>query len=99
MAERVVPFGPLGREQRLSFAVRALLAPIPRRRVAGVMPVHCAGMKAEPPAAFLEPPADIDVIAGGAIAWIEAADRGERGSPERHVASGDVLGLAIRDQH
>src|SRR3989475_10520889 len=41
--------------------------------------------------AVAEPPAYVDVIAGGSEHRVESADRLERVLPERHVASRDVL--------
>ena len=63
------------------------------------MPDHGRRMKAERPAALLQPPADVDVVAGRAEARIEAADGFEGRSAEGHVASGNVLGHLIRDEY
>src|SRR5207244_11911088 len=63
-----------------------------------MVPYHRRGMEAERPASLLQPPADIQVVAGCSEAWIEAADRLETGLPKRHVAPGDVLRLAIGEQ-
>ena len=64
-----------------------------------MMPIHRAGVKPDASAARLQSPADVDVVAGRAIARIESADRLQCRSPERHVASGNVLGFGIGNQH
>jgi hypothetical protein len=64
-----------------------------------MVPVHRPGVEADPAAALLQPPAQVDVVAGGAVARIEAADRGERVAAKRHVAAGNVLGFAIGHEH
>ena len=75
---RVVLLRPLPLEQRLGLAVAVLLLPVRADRVAAVVPDHGRGAEAERPAALLEPPADVDVVAGGAELRVEAADRLER---------------------
>ena len=97
MSGRVVLFRPFLLEKRLGPPVADLLAPVGTDGVAAVMPDHGRRMKAERPAALLQPPADVDIIAGGAEARIEAADGLEGLSAEGHVASGNVLGHLIRE--
>ena len=60
------------------------------------MPDHRGRAEADRPPRVLKPPADVDVVAGGAERRVEAADRCKRRAPERHVAARDVLGLACR---
>ena len=54
--------------------------------------------EADRPAALLEAPADVDVVAGDPELLVEAADRLERIAPEGHVAAGDVLGDLVGEQ-
>ena len=51
------------------------------------------------PAARLQPPAHVHVVAGAQVDRVEAADGEQRLAPERHVAAGHVLGDAIVEQH
>src|SRR5207302_8220229 len=44
-------------------------------------------------------PAEVDVVSGNAELRLEPADLLQRLLAKRHVAAGDVLGLAIGDQH
>ena len=55
------------------------------------MPYHGRGMKAQGSALLLEPPAEVDIIAGHPKLRIESADRLQRRLPESHVAAGNVL--------
>jgi hypothetical protein len=55
-------------------------------------------MEAERPALLLEPPADVDVVAGGAVLRIEAADGPESAAAESHVAARNVLGHLVAEQ-
>ena len=48
---------------------------------------------------LLQPPAEVDVVAGDPEALVEAADLLEHVLAEGHVAAGDVLGLAVGDEH
>src|SRR5207253_10182775 len=95
----VVLLRPFALEHRFRPAVADLLPPIGAYRVAAMVPDHGGGIEAQLPAALLQPPAHVHVVAGGAELWIEPADRLEAGLPERHVAPGDVLGFAIRHEH
>src|SRR5205807_8812667 len=93
----VVFLRPLALEHRFGSAIADLLLPIGAERVAAVMPDHGGGMKAQGPPPLLQAPADVDVVPGGAELRIEPADRLEAFLPERHVAAGDVLRLAIAE--
>ena len=54
---------------------RLLLAQVGADRVAAVVPDHRRRAEAERPAALLQPPADVDVVAGHAELRVEPADR------------------------
>src|SRR6266545_4786441 len=99
VAGRIVFLRPLPLEQRFRLAVTLLLLPVGPDRVAPVMPDHRAGAEPDAPALLLQAPAYIHVVAGGAELGIEPADGLQRGRAERHVAPGDVLGFAIRQEH
>src|SRR5438034_445491 len=83
-AASVVLLGPLTLEQRLGTAVAALLAEVRADAVAPAVPHHRGGAEAERPAGFLEPPADVDVVARDPELLVEAADRLERLLAEGH---------------
>ena len=95
----VVLLRPLALEQCFRAAVPDLLLPIRAHRVPAVMPHHGGGTEAEGPTPLLQAPAHVDVVAGGTELRVESADRVQRHLPERHVAAGDVLSLAITQQH
>ena len=82
-----------------AFAVADLLAPVRADRRAMVMPHQRRRREADLPAARLQPPAHVHIVAGAEVDRIEAADRDERLAAERHVAAGHVLGDAIVEQH
>src|SRR6266540_825906 len=92
---RVVLLRPLPLEQGLSFAVPLLLLPVGPDRVAPVVPDHRSRAEPDGPPLLLQAPAEIHVVARGPELRIEPADRLEGGSAERHVAPGDMLGLAV----
>ena len=50
-------------------------------------------------AAALQPPADIDVVAGAQKDGVESSDLEERRAPHSEIAPGDVLGDAIVEHH
>src|SRR6516165_1578944 len=77
MAERVAALRPFILELRLGLAVAVLLLPERADRVAPVVPDHRRRAEADRPAAVLQPPADVDIVAGGAKARVEAADPDE----------------------
>ena len=82
-------------QPRFRFAVTDLLAPERRDAGAMVMPHQCAGRKPDPHSARLQPPADVDIVAGAQVDRVEAADREQRVAPESHVAARDVLRDAV----
>src|SRR5262245_28403035 len=62
------------------------------------MPDQGRRVEADAPAALLDPPADIDVVAGDAKARIEAVESQQALPAKSHVATRDVLGLVVREQ-
>ena len=74
MPDGVVLLGPLAFQGGLGAAVVELLPPIAADRVAAAVPDHRRGVEAERPAALLEAPADVDVVAGDAELRVEPAD-------------------------
>src|SRR5206468_1342953 len=62
------------------------------------MPDHCRRCEPELPSFLLNPPAEIDVIARDMKCRIKSADSFQRGSPERHVAAGNVLGDVVGEE-
>src|SRR6266542_5434283 len=63
-----------------------------------MMPDHRRRAEPQCPAALLESPADIDVVAGNAVLRIKPADRLEASLSKRHIAAWYVLGLQIREE-
>lgn len=90
--------GMLGEEEGFGGAVAGLLAEISADGGAAVVPDESGRREPEAPAAALEPPADIDVVARLTEDGIEAADRLESPLPEGHVAARDVLGEAVVEE-
>src|SRR5205807_7737548 len=86
----VVLLGPLALEHGLRPAVADLLLPVGAQRVASMMPHHGGGVEAERPAALLQPPGHVHVVAGGAELRVEAAERLEARLPAGHVAAWDM---------
>ena len=91
--------GMLSLEQRLGLAVASLLAQVAAHGAAAVVADDRAGAERDLPARVEQPPAHVDVVAGGAELRVEAAEPLQRVLADRHVAAGDVLGLAVGDQH
>ena len=92
-------FGMVGHQPAFALAVADLLTPVRLHRRAMVMPDERRRREADLPAARLQPPAHVHIVAGAQVDRIEAADREERLAAERHVAAGHVLGDAIVEQH
>ena len=63
------------------------------------MPHERRRREADLPAARLQPPAHVHIVAGAQVDRIEAADGEQRLAAKRHVAAGHVLGDAIVEQH
>src|SRR5207244_10209481 len=91
-------FGPLALQHRFRPAVADLLLPVRADRVPAVVPHHGSRAETERPPPLLQPPAHVDVVAGHSELRIEATDRLEASSAERHVAAGGVLGVAVGEE-
>src|SRR5262245_41394539 len=94
-AEVVEIFRMLAHEQCLGFAVTMLLFEVVVNRRAAVMPHKSGRIKADFVTGLLKTPADVHVIACAAENWIKAAHAGEDPFIDGHVATGDVLSLAV----
>src|SRR3989454_12778778 len=99
MARAVISMGPLSCQQRLGFAILALLPPVRANGVAAVVPDDSRWRESNRPAALPEPPAEVDIVASDAKLWIESADPPQALGAEGHVAPRDVLRLSIRGEH
>src|SRR5262245_38662186 len=99
MAGAVVALRPLALEQGLRLAVLELLLQVAAHAVAAVVAYDRAGAAPDAPALLLQAPADVHVVAGDPELGIKAADRQQARLPERHVATGDVLGDLVGEQH
>ena len=86
-------------DERLGLAVAALLVAIGFDRVAAEMPDDRRRAEADGMAGILKPPADVDIVAGGAVDRVEPAEAEQGLAAERHVAAGDVLGDLVAEQH
>jgi len=62
------------------------------------MPDHRGRAEADGMPGILEAPADVDIIAGGAVDRVEAAEPQQNLAAERHVATGDMLGDLVAEQ-
>src|SRR5690242_5067476 len=91
MAGGVVLFRPFRLQERLGLSIALLLPPIGGYGIATMMPDDCRRAKSQGPAARLQAPADIDVVACGVELRIEAADGGQGRFAEGHVTAGNVL--------
>src|SRR5262249_18012263 len=78
-----------------ALAVADLLSPIRSDRIAMVMPDERRGAESQMPAALLQSPADVHVVAGLGVSRIEAAHLFERPPAKGHIASRNVLGDRI----
>src|SRR4029450_705871 len=98
MAGGVVLLRPLTLQEGLSLAIVFLLFPIGPHRVTAMVPDHGSRMESQCPAALLQPPAHVDIVAGNAELRIKPLYGLEGGLPKRHVTSRNVLGLLVREQ-
>ena len=78
VSEGVVLRGPFALQQRLCFAVAPLLPPVPPDRFSAVVPHDRGRVEPDREALLVQPPADVDVVAGDAELRIEIADRLQR---------------------
>src|SRR4029077_14839754 len=86
-------------DERLGLAVPPLLHAISGYCIAAEMPHHGGRAKADDIAGVLKAPADVDVVARGAIDWVETAEPDQRLAAEGHVAAGDVLRDFVAEQY
>src|SRR4029453_9759211 len=86
-------------QETLTLAVADLLSPISPDRIAVVVPDERRGAEGQMPAALLQPPADVHVVAGLGVGRIEAAHLFERPTAKGHVASRDVFGARVIEEH
>jgi hypothetical protein len=75
------------------------LLPVGAHGLAPVVPNQRRRVKADFPAGLLDAPANVDVIACGPELRIETTDRAQPLDAKRHVATRNVLGFAVREQH
>jgi hypothetical protein len=95
VAADVVFLRPLPLEECFRLAVVALLSPVGADRAPPVVPDNGRRAEAERPAAFPQPPADIDVITGDSELRVKAADCPKGVLAEPEVAAGDVLRFGV----
>src|SRR6185437_4593581 len=74
LAEQVEAERMLAVDERLGLAVAALLVEISLHRVAAEMPDNGRRAEADRVAGILEAPADVDIVAGGAVERVETAE-------------------------
>ncbi len=86
-------------QHRLGLAITGLLAEVGAHLEPAVMPHHRRRAEPDDVTALHEPPADIDVVAGLAVLGIEAADFLQRPFVIGHVATGNVLGNRVGQEH
>ena len=82
-------------KHRFSAAVAGLLFEIGANRAAAMVPDLSGRGEADFFPGVEQSPADVNIIAGLAEARIEAAYVEQCLAAERHVAAGDVLGIAV----
>src|ERR1051326_5934150 len=96
MARQVVLFRPFFFQKSLGLPITLLLAQIGANRVSSMMPDDCRGIETQRPAALLQTPADIHIVAGRAELRVKSPDRLETRLSKSDVASGNVFRLAVR---
>ena len=84
-------------QQRLGFAVSALLFEVRLDRISAIVPDLRRWRESDALPQVLNPPDDVHIIAGLAKLRIEAVHLFQDGGVERHVAAGNVLGGAVVD--
>ena len=99
MAGDIVFVRPLAFEHGLGFAVPLLLLQIRPHGIAPMMPDHSGRAESQRPAFHLQSPAHVHVVAGDVELRIESTDRLQRRAAKRHVAAGNMFGLAVGDEH
>ena len=99
VAGGVIFLRPLPFEERLGLAIALLLFPIGAHGIAVVVPDHGRWAEAQPAATLLQAPAEIHVVTRHAQLRIETAHGLKPGFPEGHVATRNVLRLAVGEEH
>ena len=99
MAGGVVLVRPFLFQERLGKTVARLLPQIGANRIPPVMPDHRRRTETQRPAALLQSPADVHVVARNAELRIESSDRLETRFAKRHVAARDVFRFPIGKQN
>ena len=79
----------------LSLTITHLLLQIGLDRLATVVPHDGGWTEANAMAAFLQTPADVDIITSRCLSRIKTTYLGQRLRPERHIAARDVLSRVI----
>src|SRR5208337_5585175 len=97
VAEEIEPVGVFEVEQRLGATVAFLLVQIGPNRGTTAVPDKGGGGESNLVARVLQAPAQVDIVAGGTIDRVEQTHIDQVLAPERHVATGDVLGLPVRE--
>src|SRR5215467_4180530 len=98
MSGRVVLPRPFLLQQSLRAPIALLLLPIRLERVAAVMPHHRRGRETNH-ADLTQAPAGVDVVTGRAEDRIEAANLLQRLSPDREIASRNMLCNFVSQQN
>src|SRR5207244_3302454 len=91
----IVLLRPLPFQQSLGLPVVLLLLPIGLHRVAPMVPDHSGRAESQRPAALLQLPAGIDIVARNVKLGIECANRLKAGFTKGHVAAWNVFRLLI----
>src|SRR5258708_16873863 len=99
MADGVVLLRPLLCQQHLGLSIVLLLPPVGAHRVAAMVPDHRCRAETQGPAALLQPPADIDIVASNTELRIESTYRFEVGFTKCHVTAWNVFRFLIRKEN
>src|SRR5262249_17840045 len=86
-------------QETFALAVADLLSPISSDRIAMMMPDERRGAESQMPAALLQSPPHVHGVTGFGVGRIEAAPLFERPPAKGHIASRNVLGDRIVEEH
>src|SRR5436190_5578869 len=86
-------------QESLGFAITRLLFEEGADREAPVVPDHGGGVECDDVAAVEQTPAKVDVVTGGVVLRLKAADFIKRAAPDGHVAAGDVLRRGVGQKY
>ena len=92
-------FRPFAFEKGFGLSVANLLTPITPDGCPSMVPDHRSSREPHGPSLFLQPPANINVVTGGPIQRVEAADRRQARTPECHIASGHMFGDLVGQEN